>query len=269
MVVNKRWQQHLSQNNKKFGKIQYKFRQYIKFWQILAKYPSKIINHNILHTPSNVSVMARKTFSHTPDEAMSVGLAKACDLRENLSCWRENQLFHWKSNRMRNLHAYTLCLCLAHPTGGFLMVGDGVFSIDGITFGFSTFSNPSSQSEELHQQYISPHLLQNSQYLPRNLLLPACSSSSSVWGTAAAYLGSVKTWGRYLTPWPTGTSVSVFVLSSAWMPPISLWGVLLFLVLTLLLLSAFFPSMILFCSSVGVLEHTELSSLGLDLYLYF
>ena len=54
--------------------------------QILAKYPSKIINHNILHTPPNVSVMARKTFSHTLDEAMSAGLAKACDLKENLSC---------------------------------------------------------------------------------------------------------------------------------------------------------------------------------------
>ena len=65
-----------------------------------------IINHNILHTLSNVSVMLRKTFSHSPDEAMSVGLAKVCDLRENLFCWRENQLFHWKSNRMRNLHAY-------------------------------------------------------------------------------------------------------------------------------------------------------------------
>ena len=51
--------------------------------------------------------MLRKTFSHTPDEAMSDGLAKACDLRENLFCWSENQLFHWKSNRMRNLHAYT------------------------------------------------------------------------------------------------------------------------------------------------------------------
>ena len=50
------------------------------------KNPSKIINHNILHTPANVSVMARKTFSHTLDEAMSVGLAKACDLRENLFC---------------------------------------------------------------------------------------------------------------------------------------------------------------------------------------
>ena len=54
--------------------------------QILAKYPSKIINHNILHTPPNVSVIARKTFSHTPDEAMSAGLVKACDLKENLTC---------------------------------------------------------------------------------------------------------------------------------------------------------------------------------------
>ena len=86
----------------------------------------------------------------------------------------------------------TLHLCAAHPTGGFL--GDWVFSIEGLELGFSTFSNHSSQSEELHQQYVSPHLSQNSKYLPRNLLLPGCSSSSSsMLGTVAAYLGSVKT----------------------------------------------------------------------------
>ena len=51
-----------------------------------AKNPSKTVNHNILHTPSNVGVMVSKTFSHTLDEAMSVGLVKACDLRENLFC---------------------------------------------------------------------------------------------------------------------------------------------------------------------------------------
>ena len=62
--------------------------------QILAQNPSKIINHNILHTPSNVGVVVRKTFFHTPDEATSIGLAKACDLRENLFCCRENQSFH-------------------------------------------------------------------------------------------------------------------------------------------------------------------------------
>ena len=75
----------------------------------------------------------------------------------------------------------TLCLCAAHPIGGFL--GNGVLSIEGLELGFSTLCNLSSQSEELHQQYVLPHLSQNSQYLPRNLLLPACSSSSfSVWG---------------------------------------------------------------------------------------
>ena len=52
----------------------------------LAQNPSKIVNHNILHTPSNVGIMVRKTFSHTLDEAMSGGLVKACDLRENLFC---------------------------------------------------------------------------------------------------------------------------------------------------------------------------------------
>ena len=42
----------------------------------------KIICNNIPHTPSKVGVMVRKIFSLTPDEAMSVGLAKACALRK-------------------------------------------------------------------------------------------------------------------------------------------------------------------------------------------
>ena len=56
-----------------------------------------IIYHNIPHTPSKVGVVARKTFSHTPDEAMSDGLAKACGLgkmysvKENISHFIENQ----------------------------------------------------------------------------------------------------------------------------------------------------------------------------------
>ena len=51
----------------------------------------------LIHTPSKVGVVARKTFSHTPDEAMSDGLAKACGLgkmysvKENISHFIENQ----------------------------------------------------------------------------------------------------------------------------------------------------------------------------------
>ena len=43
----------------------------------------------ILQTPSKPGVLPRKTFSHTPDEARSVGLAKACVLQKNLFCYRE------------------------------------------------------------------------------------------------------------------------------------------------------------------------------------
>ena len=106
-----------------------------------------------------------------------------------------------------------LCLYVAHSTGGFLTVGDGFFSIEGLEPGFSTSNNPSSQSEELHQQCVLPHLSQNSQYLPRNL----------------------PSW--YLNPWPTGTSVlDVFSLVCMF---VILWSAFLFLVLTYLLLSAF------------------------------
>ena len=38
----------------------------------------KIIYNNIPHTPSNVGVVVSITFSFTLDEAMSVGLVKAC-----------------------------------------------------------------------------------------------------------------------------------------------------------------------------------------------
>ena len=36
------------------------------------------MKNNILQTPPKPGVLLRKTFSHTPDEARSVGLAKAC-----------------------------------------------------------------------------------------------------------------------------------------------------------------------------------------------
>ena len=49
----------------------------------------KIMYNNIPHTPSKVGVMVRIIFSLTLDEAMSVGLAKACALRKNLFCYRE------------------------------------------------------------------------------------------------------------------------------------------------------------------------------------
>ena len=43
-----------------------------------GQYTNYIIQYNILQTPSNVGVLYRIIFSHTPDEAMSGGLAKAC-----------------------------------------------------------------------------------------------------------------------------------------------------------------------------------------------
>ena len=37
-----------------------------------------IAKNNIPHTPSKMDVLESITFSHTPEEAMSVGLVKAC-----------------------------------------------------------------------------------------------------------------------------------------------------------------------------------------------
>ena len=63
----------------------------IQFGQI-TKF--KIIYNNIPHTPSKVGVMVRKTFSLTLDEAMSVGLAKACALRKKSIQLQRNLLLY-------------------------------------------------------------------------------------------------------------------------------------------------------------------------------
>ena len=44
----------------------------------LAKKFKNIIKYNIPYTPSKVGVLVRIIFSHTPEEGMSGGLAKAC-----------------------------------------------------------------------------------------------------------------------------------------------------------------------------------------------
>ena len=56
------------------------------------KCADNIIKNIIPHTPSKVGVLQSKTFSHTLDEARSVGLVKACVLSKNLFCYREISL---------------------------------------------------------------------------------------------------------------------------------------------------------------------------------
>ena len=48
------------------------------FGIVMSNKKNNIVKNNIPHTPSKVGVLESRTFSHTPDEAMSVGLAKAC-----------------------------------------------------------------------------------------------------------------------------------------------------------------------------------------------
>ena len=67
---------------------QYQKMSSITIWLNNKKF--KIIYNNFPYTPSKVGVLVRKTFSLTLDEAMSVGLAKACALRKKLFCYREN-----------------------------------------------------------------------------------------------------------------------------------------------------------------------------------
>ena len=57
----------------------------------------KIIYNNIPHTPSNVGVIVRITFSFTLDEAILVGLAKACVRRI------KSILFIEKSSALMNI----------------------------------------------------------------------------------------------------------------------------------------------------------------------
>ena len=53
--------------------------------------------------------------------------------------------------------------------------------MDGLEMGPFTLICSSSQSEEKHQQCVSPHLLQYSQYLPKKVVC-SFTTSDSVWG---------------------------------------------------------------------------------------
>ena len=48
------------------------------------------MKENFLQTPSKPGGLLGRTLSHTPDEARSVGLVKACCLLKNIFCYREN-----------------------------------------------------------------------------------------------------------------------------------------------------------------------------------
>ena len=75
-----------------------------------------------------------------------------------------------------------LHLYVAQPTGGFLTVGDGVFSMEGLEPNFSVSNIPSSQSEELHSNvlcytYHKAHNTCPGIYFPVPLLLlPPCGA---------------------------------------------------------------------------------------------
>ena len=69
----------VTSNTQKVGQTYSKI-QYMAYPPIFGKkFKTRIIKNNIPHTPTKVGVMVRKTFSHTPDEAMSGGLVKACE----------------------------------------------------------------------------------------------------------------------------------------------------------------------------------------------
>ena len=75
---------------------------------------NNIIKNIIQQTPSKVCVLLRKTFFHTPDEARSVGLVKACVLSKSLFCYREISfnisflLFCTQNYRSHDLKTFTL-----------------------------------------------------------------------------------------------------------------------------------------------------------------
>ena len=75
---------------------------------LLKKYPNYIIRITFhIHHQMWMS-WESITFSHTPEEAMSAGLAKACVLWKNWICSREIEFFIEKLNRMRSLHSFIM-----------------------------------------------------------------------------------------------------------------------------------------------------------------
>ena len=131
--------------------------------------------------------------------------------------------------------------------------------------GSSTLINPSSQSEEFHQQCVSLHLSQNSQYLPKNFLSCFTSSSDSEWVIVVVVcrVGEDLWW----IPEPLTCKFichrSIVFCLLVWClvgcPPLSGSN------MTPL---GLLPCVVLFCPGVGVLNHGEFSPCGLDFYLH-
>ena len=84
------WLKHQSPQHQKVGQKHIKNHQSLFIW---LKTKFKIIYNNIPHTPSKVGVMARIIFSFTLDEAMSVGLTKACALRKIYSVTEKTKIW--------------------------------------------------------------------------------------------------------------------------------------------------------------------------------
>ena len=61
--------------------ITHKFGNIANYTQTITK-SNNIMKNIILQTPSKPGVLLRKTFVHTPDEARSVELVKACVLQK-------------------------------------------------------------------------------------------------------------------------------------------------------------------------------------------
>ena len=123
--------------------------------------------------------------------------------------------------------------------------------MEGLEHDFSVSNTPSSKSEELYQQCVSPHLSQNSQYLHRNLLSCSPSPSSSMYmGVFEDFRGIPKP----LTCWYIGFRCIIFGLHVCHLvgcSPLSGHNIAPSISL--------FPCMILFCPGLNVLDHAEFS----------
>ena len=160
-----------------------------------------------------------------------------------------------------------LCLYVAHPTGGFLIVGDGVFSIEGLEPDFSTSTNTSSQSEEFTPTMCFATPITKFTILAQEFtFLFHFSFSLHVWGVAHCIFGvceDLRGIPASLTYWYLSFRCIVFGLHVCHLAgcfPLS--GLITAPSISL------FSCMIFFCPGVNVLGHAKTLQCGFNFYFY-
>ena len=156
-----------------------------------------------------------------------------------------------------------LCLYVAHPTGGFLTDGDGVFSIEGLEPDLFVSNIPSSQSEELHPAVCFAAPITKFTILAQEVTLLFHFFFFLCVGYCCCICGVCEDLRGI--PKPLTWLVHLFLMCCSQSACLSSCMVLFSFWFNITSSITLFPYMVLFCPGVDVLDHAKFSPCNFNL----